>query len=48
VDDLGLLSEVPENLRFYFDYEAFARDLFIGDYWSADTVYGTAVFCCNV
>jgi antirestriction protein len=27
VEDCGLLDEVPENLRYYFDYEAFARDL---------------------
>ena len=26
-----LLSSVPENLRCYFDYEAYARDLFSGD-----------------
>jgi antirestriction protein len=33
VDDTGMLSNVPDNIRFYFDYEAFARDLFMGDYW---------------
>ncbi len=31
VDDCGYLDQIPENLRFYFDYEAFARDLFIND-----------------
>ena len=30
-DDVGLLSEMPDNLKFYFDYAAFARDLFISD-----------------
>lgn len=25
--------DIPENLRCYIDYEAFARDLFISDYW---------------
>ena len=24
--------EVPESIRYYIDYEAFARDIFIGDY----------------
>lgn len=28
--------EIPEHLRFYIDYEKFARDLFISDYFSAD------------
>lgn len=27
VDDLGMLNDMPENLRHYFDYESFARDL---------------------
>jgi antirestriction protein len=35
VDDIGLLDEVPDTLRSYFDYEAFARDLFINDCWSS-------------
>ncbi|MFH1267204.1 MAG: antirestriction protein ArdA [Planctomycetota bacterium] len=28
--------DIPENLRFYIDYEAFSRDLFIGDNYSVD------------
>ena len=32
VDDCGMLSGLPKNLRHYFDYAAFARDLFINDY----------------
>src|SRR6056300_403211 len=32
VDDLGMLDNVPEHCRLYFDYEAFCRDLFITDY----------------
>ncbi|CCK04535.1 Antirestriction protein ArdA [Cronobacter sakazakii 701] len=32
VEDCGLLSEVPDTLRSYFDYEAYARDLFSGGY----------------
>jgi antirestriction protein len=29
VDDSGLLDQIPEHLRYYFDYEAYARDLFM-------------------
>ena len=29
IDDTALLDEMPENLRYYFDTEAFARDLVI-------------------
>lgn len=29
-------NSMPENLKFYFDYEAFARDLFINDYFSVE------------
>ncbi len=30
IEDTGLLDQIPENLQFYFDTEAFARDLVIG------------------
>lgn len=30
IEDTGLLDQIPENLRFYFDTEAFARDLVLG------------------
>ncbi|WP_416347574.1 antirestriction protein ArdA [Acerihabitans sp. TG2] len=30
-EDSGLLNEVPESLRCYFDFEAYARDLFCGE-----------------
>jgi len=26
--------EIPEHIRFYFDYEKYARELFMGDYYS--------------
>jgi antirestriction protein len=26
-DDTGMLDGIPENLRYYFDYEAFGRDM---------------------
>ena len=32
VEECGMLSDLPDNLRCYFDYTAFARDLFINDY----------------
>lgn len=43
LDDTGMLSEVPEHLRCYFDVARFANDLFIGDYYFDDGY----VFCCN-
>jgi len=30
IEDTGLLNEIPENLRYYFDTESFARDLVLG------------------
>jgi len=30
IEDTGLLNEMPENLRYYFDTEAFARDMVLG------------------
>jgi len=35
-DDTGMLSEMSESLKYYFDYEKFGRDLFMGDYWEQD------------
>jgi len=32
LEDSGLLSEVPESLRYYIDVASFARDLFIDGY----------------
>ncbi|KTD13968.1 antirestriction protein ArdA [Legionella israelensis] len=36
--------QIPEHLRYYFDCEAFARDLFINDYCSVDVNGETHVF----
>lgn len=33
IDSSGILGDVPEFAQRYFDYEAFGRDLFMGDYW---------------
>ncbi len=35
VDDLGLLDRADQHLASYFDYAAYARDLFIDDFWAA-------------
>lgn len=32
VEEHGLMNEMPESLRCYFDYEAYARDLFSSGY----------------
>ncbi|WP_417625250.1 antirestriction protein ArdA [Paremcibacter congregatus] len=37
IDDCGLLDTMPENLRYYFDYDAFTRDLVLsGDITEVD------------
>lgn len=36
IDDTCLLDSMPENLRFYFDYDLFHRDLFISDYYEIE------------
>jgi antirestriction protein len=43
IDDVGVLSDMPAHLQCYFDYDAFSRDLFCGDYWFDDGF----VFSCN-
>lgn len=36
VEETGLLEDMPERLRGYFDYEAYARDLFLDGYTEVD------------
>lgn len=36
-DDSGMLAGVPEDFIHYFDYSAFARDLFLTDYYMSDS-----------
>ncbi|KTD56766.1 antirestriction protein [Legionella santicrucis] len=43
-DDCYSNAAIPENLMFYFDYDAFARDLFISDYFSVEVDGQTHVF----
>lgn len=35
-DDIGLLSDVPDELARYFDWESWTRDLFLTDYRMVD------------
>lgn len=44
LDEFGTLDEIPQHLRYYFDYERYARDLFIGDYFMLG---GRFVFISN-
>ena len=39
VEDCGMLADVPDHVARYFDMDAFARDLFLGDYYMADSGY---------
>jgi antirestriction protein len=41
VQELGYLDQMPENLRYYFDYEKFGRDLAIEGsyYYVGDSLY---------
>ena len=34
--DETITGELPEIAQLYFDYEKFARDLFMGDYWESN------------
>lgn len=36
LDNTGELDQIPQNLRYYFDYEMYARDLFINDFTYID------------
>ncbi|WP_296304660.1 antirestriction protein ArdA [uncultured Desulfovibrio sp.] len=42
INGMGILDHADELLSRYFDYEAFARDLFMPDYFMTDNGY---VFC---
>jgi len=41
IEDTGLLEQIPENLRFYFDTEKFARDMVLGGDISSIEIDGT-------
>ena len=38
-DEIGILGDMSENLKYYFDYEKFGRDLLSGDYWESNGYY---------
>lgn len=45
LEDAGSLSEIPENLRYYFDYASWARDCELGgDIWTHRGGDGVFVF----
>lgn len=44
VEDTGMFENVPQTIQNYFDYESFARDLFINDLYSVDSKNGVYVF----
>ena len=35
-EEMGYISEMPEAIRYYFDAEAFGRDLLANDFWEQD------------
>lgn len=44
IDDCGFLKQIPEHLQYYFDYEAYKRDLFIDSFCSYKENNGVHVF----
>ena len=32
-EETGLLDSIPENLRYYFDFEAYGRDMELEGHW---------------
>jgi antirestriction protein len=49
IEDCGMLDQMPENLRSYFDYAKFGQDLFYsGDYWQADVSGGQIAVFRNI
>lgn len=45
MDDIDMLSDIPENLRYYFDFEKWGRDCEMsGDIWTTPGGVGIYVF----
>ena len=40
LEETGILNEIPQHLRYYFDTEAYARDLFAGGDITEVTIMG--------
>ncbi|WP_257285078.1 antirestriction protein ArdA [Endozoicomonas sp. SESOKO1] len=47
LDEIGYLSEMPEHLQSYFNYEAFCRDLILGGDWDAHEYEGSTYTITN-
>jgi antirestriction protein len=48
LENCGTLDRIPEDLRAYFNAEAYANDLFIGgDYWEHDDERGSILVFSN-
>ena len=39
MEQTGDLDKLPDNLRYYFDYEKYARDLMISDFFESNGHY---------
>lgn len=39
IDDCGILSDMPDNLQCYFDYDAYTRDLFMDGFTMTESGY---------
>lgn len=48
IEDTGLLDEMPENLRYYFDTEAFARDMLLSGDINEVEIQGTTYIVTGV
>ena len=48
IEDTGLLDEMPENLRYYFDVEAFARDMLLSGDIDEVEIQGTTYIVTRV
>ena len=47
IEDTGLLHDMPENLRYYFDVEAFARDMVMGGDITEVEINNTEYVACG-
>lgn len=47
IEDTGMLDEMPENLRYYFDTEAFARDMVLSGDVTVVEINNTVYVTCG-
>ena len=43
-DDVGILNEVPDNLKYYFDWDSYTRDILMSDCFDVEYDGQTYVF----